>query len=85
MNRWRSQIGLGEVDAAGLKPLVVPVAGKDNEILTVDMVGPKGRILAGWAKIGARTWFFKLIAPDGLAGSEKAAFVKFLQTVQFQP
>ena len=85
VNRWRSQIGLGEVDAAGLKPLVVPVAGKDNEILTVDMAGPKGRILAGWAKIGARTWFFKLIAPDGLAGSEKAAFVKFLQTVQFQP
>jgi hypothetical protein len=85
VNRWRSQIGLGEVDAAGLKPLVVPVAGKDNEILTVDMAGPKGRVLAGWAKIGARTWFFKLIAPDGLAGSEKAAFVKFLESVQFQP
>jgi len=85
VNRWRSQIGLGEVDAAGLKPLLVPVAGKDNEILTVDMAGPKGRVLAGWAKIGSRTWFFKLIAPDGLAGSEKAAFVKFLGSVQFQP
>ena len=85
VNRWRSQIGLGEVDAGGLKPLVVPVAGKDSEILTVDMAGPKGRILAGWAKVGARTWFFKLIAPDALAGSEKAAFAKFLESVQFQP
>jgi hypothetical protein len=85
VNRWRSQIGLGEVDAGGLKPLVVPVAGKDSQILTVDMVGPKGRILAGWAKIGARTWFFKLAAPDALAGSEKAAFAKFLGSVQFQP
>ncbi len=85
VNRWRSQIGLGEVDAAGLKSLVVPVAGKDNEILTVDMAGPKARILAGWAKIGSRTWFFKLLAPDGLAGSEKAGFVKFLKSVQFQP
>ena len=85
VNRWRSQIGLGEVDAGGLKSLIVPVAGKDSEILTVDMTGPKGRILAGWAKIGARTWFFKLIAPDGLAGSEKAAFAKFLESVKFQP
>ncbi len=85
VNRWRSQIGLGDVDAGGLKSLIVPVSGKDNEILTVDMAGPKARILAGWAKIGARTWFFKLIAPDGLAGSEKAAFVKFLESVQFQP
>lgn len=85
VNRWRTQVGLGEVDAAGLKSLVVPVAGKDSEILTVDMAGPKARILAGWAKVGARTWFFKLLATDGLAGSEKAGFVKFLESVQFQP
>ncbi|TSA34151.1 MAG: hypothetical protein D4R65_06665 [Verrucomicrobiaceae bacterium] len=85
VNRWRSQIGLGEVADGELKSLVVPVAGKDSEILTVDMTGPKGRILAGWARIGGRSWFFKLIAPDQLAGSEKAGFQKFLESVQFQP
>lgn len=85
VNRWRSQIGLGDVDEASLKSLVVPVAGKDGEILTVDMSGPKGRILAGWAQTGGRTWFFKLTAPDALAGKEKAAFVKFLGSVKFQP
>lgn len=85
VNRWRSQLGLGEVDADGLKSLIVPVTGKDSEILTVDIAGPKGRILAGWAKVGARTWFFKLSAPDKLAGSEKAGFMKFLESVQFHP
>ena len=85
VNRWRSQIGLGELDASGLKSLIIPVAGKDGEILTVDMVGPKGRILAGWTRIEGKSWFFKLIAPDQLAAGEKAAFVKFLGSVQFHP
>jgi len=85
VNRWRSQIGLGAVADAELKSLIVPVAGKDSEILTVDMTGPKGRILAGWARIDGRSWFFKLIAPEQMAGSQKAGFQKFLESVQFQP
>lgn len=85
VNRWRSQIGLGEIGADELKALIVPVAGKDNEILTVDMAGPKGRILAGWAKMEGKTWFFKLLAPDNLAAAEKAGFLKFLGSVQLHP
>ena len=61
------------------------MAGKDNEILTVDMAGPKGRILAGWAKLEGNTWFFKLIAPEKLAAAEKAGFLKFLGSVQLHP
>jgi len=85
VNRWRAQVGLGEVGETELKSLVVPVKGRDEEILTVDMTGPKGRILAGWARIGGKSWFFKLVAPDQLAGAEKAGFVKFLESVQLHP
>ena len=85
VNRWRAQVGLGEVGDGEMKSLIVPVKGKDGEILTVDMVGPKGRILAGWARVGAKSWFFKLIAPDQLAAGEQAGFVKFLGSVQFHP
>ncbi|MCX6970652.1 MAG: hypothetical protein NTV93_10960 [Verrucomicrobia bacterium] len=85
VNRWRSQIGLGEIGADELKAQIVPVAGKDSEILTVDMAGPKGRILAGWAKLEGNTWFFKLIAPENLAAAEKAGFLKFLGSVQLHP
>lgn len=85
VNRWRSQIGLGEVGADDLKALIAPVNGKDGEILTVDMTGPKARVLAGWARVDGKSWFFKLTAPDQLAGGEKAGFVKFLESVQFHP
>ena len=83
VNRWRTQIGLEAVDAEGMKSLVVPVTCKDGEIRTVDMTGPKGRILAGWALIDGKCWFFKLTAPDQLAAAEKDRFAKFLQSVQF--
>jgi len=85
VNRWRGQLGLEPVDAGALKTLIVPVKCKDAEISTVDMSGPKARILAGWAKMEGKSWFFKLIAPDRMAGKEKANFVKFLQSVQFHP
>lgn len=83
VNRWRGQIGLGPFEAADLKPLLVPVKGKGCEFQTVDMTGPKGRVLAGWTMFGGNTWFFKLAAPEKLAGDEKGKFVKFLESVQF--
>ena len=85
VNRWRTQIGLEALRDGDLKSLVVPVHCKDGEILTVDMTGPKARILAGWARIDGKSWFFKLIAPAQLASDQKAGFVKFLQSVQFHP
>jgi hypothetical protein len=85
VNRWREQIGLEAVGADELKSLIVPVTCQDGQIFMVDMTGPKARILAGWARVDGKSWFFKLIAPDRLAGSEKAAFAKFLQSVQFHP
>jgi hypothetical protein len=85
VNRWRSQAGLEAVGDAELKSLIVPVTCKDGEILTVDMTGPKARILAGWSQIDGQCWFFKLTAPDKLAASQKDAFAKFLQSVQFHP
>jgi len=85
VNRWRGQVGLEPVDAESLKTLIIPVKCKDAEISMVDMSGPKARILAGWAKMEGKSWFFKLIAPDKLAEKEKTGFVTFLQSVQFHP
>ena len=85
VNRWRSQIGLEAIGDAELKSLIVPLSCKDGQILTVDMAGPKARVLAGWARIDGKSWFFKLIGPDRLATAEKPVFSKFLQSVQFHP
>ena len=65
--------------------MVVPMVCKDDEILTVDMNGAKGRILAGWARTDGKSWFFKLIGPAGVAEREKGNFGTFLKSVQFHP
>ena len=85
VNRWRSQVGLEAIGVGELKALVVPVACKDGEILTVDMAGPSARILAAWTRTGGRSWFFKLTGPVAVVEDGKSGFVKFLQSIQFQP
>ncbi len=85
VNRWRAQIGLVEVGAAELDSLVVPRKVPGADLLTVDMTGPKSRVLAAWTRVGGRTWFFKLTAPEGLVDAEKSRFQDFLESVQFNP
>lgn len=83
VNRWRSQVGLQPLSAGELKSMIVPMVCKDGEILSVDMTGTKGRILAGWARIDGKGWFFKMIGPAGVVESEKGNFEAFLKSVQF--
>ena len=85
VNRWRGQIGLGPMAETDLKALIVPVNAKEGDILTVDMAGEKAHLLAGWTRIGGKSWFFKLTGPDPLVGAEKDKFTKFLESVQFHP
>ncbi len=85
VNRWRQQSGLQPVAEAELNSLIVSVKAKDAEIRTVDLAGSSSRILAGWTMQDGSTWFFKLSGPDALVAGEKAAFVKFLESVQFKP
>ncbi len=85
VNRWRSQIGLQDVGAAELDSLIVPLKSQGPNILMVDMTGGKARVLAGWSRVGGRTWFFKMTAPEGLAGQEKPRFESFLESIQFNP
>ena len=85
VNRWRQQIGLEAIGAGELKGMIVPVPCKDGEILTVDMTGREARILAGWARVDGKSWFFKLAGAKQLSEAQKGNFVKFLQSVQFHP
>jgi hypothetical protein len=85
VNRWRGQIGLPPLAAGELASLLVPLDAGGERVASVDMSGPKGRVLAAWRRSDGNVWFFKLTAPDALAGAQKPAFVKFLQSVQLHP
>lgn len=84
VNRWRGQLGLGPVDADGLKPMIVPLQGT-VPMQTVDLTGTGKRMIVGWTRHTNHVWFFKLTGSDTLATVEKPKFVQFLQSVKFQP
>jgi hypothetical protein len=83
VNRWRGQIGMAPIDAAGLAPLVTKVTAGPKTLSLVDVTGPEVRCAAGWTRHGAETWFFKFTGPDALVGAEKAKFTAFLESVRF--
>lgn len=83
VNRWRKQAGLEPVDAEGLKRSVGTVKAGKTVFTTVDLPGPKQRIVAGWTLVDGKTWFFKMAGPDALVAAEKNNFTQFLESVQF--
>jgi hypothetical protein len=83
VNRWRQQVTLPPVDAAGMAPLISKLTAGPKTLSVVDMTGPQSRLVAGWTLHGADTWFFKFTGPDALVGAEKAKFTAFLESVRF--
>ncbi len=91
VNRWRGQIGLGDVDEAALKPLLseMQIGGRAASLL--DMAGtqpPTGkskpqRTIAATVEAGGQTWFFKMTGEESVVAAEKPAFIEFLNSVVF--
>jgi hypothetical protein len=88
VNRWRGQVGLtpvGQTEVEKLKSLDV-IGGKAT---FVDMSGvsPKNgekvRLLGAIVPREGRTWFYKLMGDEEVAGQQQASFLKFIQTVRY--
>jgi hypothetical protein len=90
VNRWRNQINLPPVEEPDLAKLGValPVESGGQGTI-VDMTGTKPgtgqpvRLLGAIIPRGGQTWFFKLMGHASLAEQEKAAFLKFIQSVRY--
>jgi hypothetical protein len=86
VNRWRRQIGLGELSEAdatrALTPLDVPGAKAMLVEMSNERDGRKTRVIGVIWPRGGQTWFFKLTGDDAVAEREKAAFVRFVQSVR---
>ena len=90
VNRWRGQIGLQPVDAAGLAKESLRLPSRLGELTVVDMAGSPekgdplqdGRIVAAVLPLGERTFFFKLRGNPDLAGRRKQEFLKWIGTVR---
>ena len=88
VNRWRGQVGLTPLEPADLKKLAsVDVVGGKATLVDVSGVSPKSgqkaRLIGAIVPREGSTWFYKLMGDEAVAEQQKAAFVKFIQTVRY--
>jgi hypothetical protein len=86
VNRWRAQIGLPPIDQSALPAATqsLEVAGGKATLVDISNPGPKAaRLVAIIVPHGAGTWFYKLTGDTAVIEREKAAFLKFVQTVNY--
>jgi len=89
VNRWRGQVGLGNISQSDLSSHVTPVDVPGGKAMLVDVTGSnpkngqKARLIGAIVPREGRTWFFKLMGDEQVAEKQKSVFVRFVQTVQF--
>jgi hypothetical protein len=84
VNRWRRQLGLGDVDEAGLQECVTPlegasIAGAPGAILA-DLTHENRRMLGAIVPRDGRWWFYKMMGDAAAVNAERENFVHFVKT-----
>ncbi len=89
VNRWRGQLGLGQLSTDELNKLLAPIDTTAGKAMLVDMTGTdartsqKARLVGAIVPQGGQTWFYKLMGNEQVVGREKDAFSKFVQGVKY--
>ena len=79
VNRWRRQLGLGDVDDTGLKEVVAPLGDAPGAQL-VDLVHENRRMLGAIVPRDGQWWFYKLMGDAPAVNAAREAFVAFAQS-----
>jgi hypothetical protein len=86
VNRWRGQIGLGNITAAELSTSTLHVDANDLHMTVADYTGQGAfasqRMIGAIVPAGGETWFFKLSGPAAIVTRERDAFMAFLNTIR---
>ena len=80
VNRWRRQIGLPEVDEAGLSKLIQPLDTNNKNTILVDMENQDKRLIAAIVPRSSGWFFYKLMGGTAAVASQKEAFVSFVRS-----
>jgi hypothetical protein len=87
VNRWRGQLGLDPLPLDEAARLASPLDVLGGKAMLVDVRGDKAgqklRLIGVIVPRDGQTWFYKLLGDDEVAEREKAAFLKFVQTVRY--
>jgi hypothetical protein len=85
VNRWRGQVGLAPMDETAVNQALTPLEVEGGSAMIVEMLNDQagsGKRLVGviWPR-GTHTWFYKMVGDDALVAREKAALIRFVQSV----
>lgn len=89
INRWRGQLGLGQLSEADVNKLVTAVDTAGGKAMLIDMTGTnprssqKARLVGAIVPQADRTWFYKLAGNEQLVAQQKDVFTKFVQTAKY--
>jgi hypothetical protein len=86
VNRWRGQVGLGQVDEATRMKMRKDVKSKAGTVSLYDFGGEgnaKERMLAGLLLVDGRSWFFKMSGDSEAVAAARTDFVSLLQSMHF--
>ena len=89
VNRWRGQVGLTPLNETELTNAAAPLELNGAKATLVDIrgtdakTGQPARLIGAIVPRGGQTWFYKLLGQEQVAEREKAAFLKFLQSVRY--
>ncbi len=76
VNRWRKQLGLGEIDEAGLKDCTTALESLPDAVLA-DLTNNHRQLLGAIVPRGGKWWFYKLMGDAPAVVAEREAFIKF--------
>jgi hypothetical protein len=79
VNRWRRQIGLNEVDEAGLKSCVTGLDAAPGAVL-VTLTNEQKQMLGAIVPREGKWWFYKMLGDASAVASAQEDFVQFVKT-----
>jgi hypothetical protein len=84
VNRWRRQLGLGEVDEAGLAECVTPLEGSSIDgapgAMLADLSNENRRLLGAVVPREGRWWFYKMMGDAAAVDAEREDFIHFVKS-----
>ncbi len=81
VNRWRGQMGLGEIGDAEFAKSSSRVASPAGEVVVVEFAGAagKGSLFGGLLTAKGRTWFFKATGPAAVLAAARPDLLAFMK------
>jgi hypothetical protein len=89
VNRWRGQLGLGELTPAELSAATTALELPGGKAMLVDLLGTDARtgqparVLGAMVPQPGRAWFYKLMGHPTLVDSQRDAFATFVQSAKY--